>query len=124
MGSLVLAVDDDVITLEMLKFRLESAGYRVRTARSGKEAVAITAAVTPHVVLLDAEMPELDGFQTLTVLRRNPRNQKVPVIMLTGLRTPETVQKARQLGVAGYVVKPFDAAVLTARIGHVLRAHA
>jgi len=115
---LVLVVDDDPRYLKLLRFNLESSGYRVVGAATGKEAVHAAASLRPDVVLLDLMLPELDGYE---VCRRIREFSAVPIIMVSAMG--EVVDKVRglKLGADDYITKPFSAEELLARVETVLR---
>jgi DNA-binding response OmpR family regulator len=116
----ILIVDDDELIRTTVALALRSAGYRVLEADDGDTALSIARAERPHLILLDAIMPRLDGFATLGAMRLDPLLARTPVIMLTSLRRPEDVQRALRLSVSGYVVKPIDLPLLMHRTERVL----
>jgi two-component system sensor histidine kinase/response regulator len=120
LGSLFI-VDDDAISIEILSALVRKAGYEVSFARDGAEALPLIEAQLPDVVLLDVEMPSLDGFETCRRLKANPRTAEIPVIFLSGLT--DTVPKVRafEVGGADYVDKPFQPAEILARVAHQIR---
>ena len=103
---LVLVVDDDRMIRELNRLNLEHHGYEVDEAENG--AVAVEKALTrrPDVVLLDVQMPEMDGWETLERLRAIDDLAGVPVVMLTALGSEANEEKARSLGVTSFVGKP------------------
>ncbi len=106
-GPLILAVDDDPDLLRLLTLRLQSAGYRVVTADSGKEAMARLALARPSAVITDLRMEGMEGMALFE--RIHSADPVLPVIVLTAHGSiPDAVQ-ATQLGVFGYLTKPFDA---------------
>ena len=118
----ILAVDDEPRYLEIIRFNLESAGYRVACAASGEEALEAVAADEPDLIVLDLMLPGIDGFE---VLRRVRERSGCPVIMLTAKGAEEDKVVGLRLGADDYVTKPFSAQELLARVEAVLRrAHA
>ena len=117
-SNLVLVVDDELRYLRLLRFNLESSGYRVIAAATGKEAVQAAASLNPDLVLLDLMLPDLDGYE---VCRRIREFSQVPVIMVTA--RGEVLDKVRglKLGADDYITKPFSADELLARVETVLR---
>ena len=106
-GFLILTVDDDADLLRLLTLRLQSVGYRVATAASGKEALASLALARPHAVITDLRMAGMDGMALFQ--RIHDQDPSLPVIVLTAHGSiPDAVQ-ATQQGVFGYLTKPFDA---------------
>ncbi len=117
----VLVVDDDPVTRDLLRGVLTRAGHDVREAPDGKAGLRALYERTPDVVVLDVEMPELDGWQTLARIRDV---SDVPVLMLTAKQTELEKVRGLQGGADDYVVKPFGHQELLARIGALLRRRA
>jgi CheY-like chemotaxis protein/predicted transcriptional regulator len=117
----VLVVDDELDNRVMMRYFLESWGYEVELAANGQEALEKVAANPPHLVLLDLEMPVMDGFDTCDRLKSNDATEQIPVIMFTGLE--QTADKVRGIrkGADDYVVKTVDPEELQARIEMILR---
>ncbi len=112
----VLVVDDEEDIREVAQLGLETfAGWEVRTAASGPQALREAAADPPDVVLLDVMMPELDGPSTLAALRAQPATRDVPVVFLTAKVQPGERRRLEELA-AGVVAKPFDPANLAAEV--------
>ena len=114
----VLAVDDEPRYLEIIRFNLEAAGYRVACAASGEEALEAFAQDEPDLIVLDVMLPGLDGFGVLSQVRER---SSCPVIMLTAKGSEEDKVHGLRLGADDYVTKPFSAQELLARVEAVLR---
>ena len=114
----ILVVDDEEHIRVLLQRVLEGAGYGVVTAASGQAALAKLANASISLVLLDIRMPELDGFQTLELIRKQ---YNMPVIMVTGMGEVNSVSSALTLGADDYVKKPLQPRELLARIEAKLR---
>ncbi|OLR94060.1 response regulator [Actinokineospora bangkokensis] len=105
----VLVVDDDEDVVEVLSLSLSACrGWTVRTETSGSAALAACAAFAPHAVLLDVEMPVLDGPAVLARLRADPLTRELPVVFVTGAVEPGLAVRLRALGAAAVLPKPFD----------------
>ena len=117
----VLVADDDRLLREIAGATLEGAGFSVETVPGGDAAVAACARRMPDVVLLDVEMPEGDGYQACTNIRTLPRGCDVPIVMVTGLDDPKSIDFAYDAGATDFVVKPINWALLVHRIRYVLR---
>jgi len=104
----ILIVDDETEFAEMVQMRLEAQGYNVDTAVNGEEGLAKAQAAPPHVILLDVMMPGIDGFEVLRRLKRDPRTQRIAIIMLTAKGETASIFKAQDLGVVDYLIKPCD----------------
>jgi signal transduction histidine kinase len=111
----ILVIDDSPEYLRLLG-ELFSPLYSVRVALSGRRALEIAAAHTPDLVLLDVMMPEMDGYAVLAELRRDPHTREVPVIFVTGLEAAADEHRGFALGAADYVVKPYNADIVLARV--------
>jgi len=106
MTGRVLVVDDDCDVVEILREFLSAKGYEVLTANDGAEALRKVKEERPHLILLDIQMPRMDGLEVLRQLRQI--NQEVGVIMITGVNEQEIARKAMELGAFDYIVKPLD----------------
>jgi CheY-like chemotaxis protein len=107
-GLEVLVVDDSEDTTEMVQHLLEIGGATVCAVTSGSEALRIAREREFDVVLSDISMPELDGFQFLSELRKLPGKEDLPAVALTGFGRPEDVQRATEEGFYAHLTKPFD----------------
>lgn len=114
--DVVLVVDDSPEALSFLTDALEEAGVTVLVALDGRKALALLEQVTPDVILMDAIMPGLDGFETCRQLKRNSQVAHVPVIFMTGLTETEHILKGFAAGGVDYVTKPIVAETLIARM--------
>lgn len=114
--DVVLAVDDTPESLSLLSDTLESAGITVLVATSGESALNLLDEVTPDLVLMDAMMPGIDGFETCRRIRQEKRLTQLPVIFMTGLTETEHVLRGLEVGGVDYVTKPLILSELLARI--------
>src|SRR5919201_601265 len=114
--DIVLVVDDSPDTLRMLTDALEEAGMTVLVALEGKQALAIGERITPDIILLDAVMPSIDGFETCRRIKRDKSLAHVPVIFMTCLSDTEDIVKGLEAGGVDYVTKPIVPDELLARI--------
>ena len=120
--STLLIVDDEAVNLALLT-RLLCPEYRVRAVNSGTRALAaIENAPRPDLLLLDVLMPDMDGYQVLSVLRDRPETRDIPVIFLTALADAGDEERGLQSGAADYITKPIKPAVLQARVRTQLEA--
>lgn len=103
----ILVVDDDAMNLKMAKFMLEQKGHSVITATSGMECLTILMSESVDLILLDVEMPIMNGIKTLEHIREQEEFSHIPVMFLTADANEETVVAAGRLGAAGYVKKPY-----------------
>jgi DNA-binding response OmpR family regulator len=114
----ILTVDDEPRFLRLIEANLHTAGYDVLTAPDGRTAIDVVANQSPNLVLLDVMMPEMDGFQTLDRIREF---SNVPVIILTAKGEEADRVEGLNRGADDYVVKPFSANELLARVRAVIR---
>src|SRR5262249_35345450 len=115
-GDIVLVVDDSPDTLRMLTDALEEAGMTVLVALEGSQALAIVTKITPDVILMDAVMPSMDGFEACRAIKHNKMLAHVPVIFMTGLGETQDIVKGLEAGGVDYVTKPIVPDELLARI--------
>jgi two-component system OmpR family response regulator len=117
----ILCIDDDRELLGILARKLSLDGYAIRTAFDRQTIVAeLQKLPAPHLILLDVVLPDISGFDLLQRVRQHPRLGSVPVIMLTGHVTPESVLHGMANGADGYVSKPFQFVALETAIETVL----
>jgi two-component system, cell cycle response regulator len=112
----VLVADDDMVVRLLLARGLERDGHRVRAVADGVEALEALNSELFDCVLLDVLMPGMDGYQVLECIRSEPRLRHIPVIMISALEDVETVVRCIEMGADDYLPKPFDPALLRARI--------
>lgn len=117
-GKLILVVDDEPRMIGFIRMNLELEGHQVIEASSGIDALELIRTKLPDVVLLDVMMPDLDGFETLRMLREF---SSIPVIMLTAKGEENDKVYGLELGADDYVTKPFGPRELSSRIKAVLR---
>jgi CheY-like chemotaxis protein len=115
----ILVVEDDPLARALLSKSLERQGHEVETADSGVEALdrlGRAESASFDVVLLDIVMPELDGYETLSRIKKDEVLRHTPVIMISGVDELESVVRCIEMGATDYLPKPFDAAILRARL--------
>lgn len=115
-GKSVLVCDDDPLLLELLEFKLGARGYDVTRAQDGAEAMERLGESHPDVVVLDAMMPALDGFEVLRRIKENETLSSIPVLMLTSRKEEQDIVTALEIGASDYIVKPFNPDELVARL--------
>lgn len=101
----ILLVEDDTALAAVYKSRLELEGFEIREVNNGEEALSATVEFKPDLILLDAMMPKISGFDVLDILRNTPETTNIRVIMLTALSQPKDKERAESLGVDDYLVK-------------------
>ncbi len=110
-----LIVDDVDVNRAMIKLSLKSDEYEFIEAKDGKEALEIAIAKKPDVILMDAVMPNMDGFEATKAMRQIDELERVPILMITSLDDKKDKLKALEVGVNDFITKPFDKAELQAR---------
>jgi len=102
----ILIIDDDVGFRDLLRIHLSAAGYQVQVAEDGVTGGRALLANTPDLIVSDLNMPFLDGFELLSLLRSDAETVKIPVILLSGRSDGDTMAKAVELGAADFLTKP------------------
>lgn len=116
----VLIVDDDVNIRTMLAMYFEELGWEVRQAGNGQQGVDMAGASPPDLVLLDIQMPVMNGMIVLTILRANQKTARIPIIMVTAGSGLDNVESCLTQGANDYINKPFDFARLKAKVDKLL----
>ncbi len=116
----VLVADDRAVCREFLRIALESGGYSVCEAGDGLEAVRIARQMEPDLILLDLQMPVLDGFGVLEQLRADPRFASLPIVAVTANAMQGDREKALSAGFTGYLSKPVTLAALRQALARLL----
>jgi DNA-binding response OmpR family regulator len=119
--STILLVDDHDLSIALTARRVENEGYRVLQATRGDDALSTIETQDIQLVLLDIDMPDISGLEVLKRLRTSRPKEELAVIMVTALDDPDTVIDCINTGADDYIMKPFHAAELTARISTILR---
>ena len=101
----ILLVEDDTALAAVYRSRLEFEGFDINEVHNGEDALSAAMSFKPDLVLLDAMMPKISGFDVLDILRNTPETTNIRVIMLTALSQPKDKERAEQLGVDDYLVK-------------------
>jgi len=113
--ALVIMVDDDITNLTVAKNNLSST-FDFFSAPSGEKLFTLLEKVTPAIILLDVEIPEMNGFEIIKVLKSSEKTSNIPVIFLTGSIDPERESEGMSLGAVDYLTKPFSRELLIKRI--------
>lgn len=117
----VLAVDDNPENLGVLRSMLEKAGFKVRAARDGEQALRSARAEPPDAILLDVHMPRMDGYEACKALKEDPLLQEIPVLFISALSDPFNKAQAFGLGAMDYLEKPWQMEDLVQRVGNAIR---
>lgn len=117
----ILVVDDEPDIVELVRYNLVKDGFRVSTAASGEECLTLMERTIPDLVLLDLMLPGIDGLEVTRAIRKNPKTERLPVVILSAKGEEGDVVAGLELGADDYVPKPFSPKVLGARVRSVLR---
>ena len=117
MPQKILIVDDALVDRQNLERILQAAGHRVLLAESGEEAVSRAQRDKPDLILMDVNMPELDGFATTRRLKADAATKDIPVVFVTGKNQKADLAWGRMLGARGYVAKPYTPEQILAQVG-------
>lgn len=101
----ILLVEDDTALADVYQARLELEGFDIKQVNNGEDALSAAVEFKPDLVLLDAMMPKISGFDVLDILRNTPETTNIKVVMLTALSQPKDKERAENLGVDDYLVK-------------------
>jgi DNA-binding response OmpR family regulator len=120
MGKRVLIADDEPNIVASLEFLMEQAGFEVRVAANGEQALELAASFRPDLVLLDIMLPKKSGYEVCQRLKSDPATRDIKVVMVTAKGREVEVAKGVELGADAYVVKPFSTRELVAKVREML----
>ncbi|MNT29593.1 Response regulator MprA [compost metagenome] len=118
---LVMVVDDSVTVRKVTSRLLERNGMNVLTAKDGVDAIALLQEQRPDIMLLDIEMPRMDGFEVATLVRHDERLKDLPIIMITSRTGEKHRERAMAIGVNDYLGKPYQESLLLESIQHLVK---
>lgn len=101
----IAIIEDDPVISQMYRMKFEADGFEVQLADNGERGVALVETFKPDLILLDLQMPKMDGTEALTEIRKHPWGKDIPVIILTNLGEEEAPKTLRALGIHSYIVK-------------------
>jgi DNA-binding response OmpR family regulator len=101
----IAIIEDDPVISQMYRMKFEADGFEVQLADNGERGVALVETFKPDLILLDLQMPKMDGTEALTEVRKHPWGKDIPVIILTNLGEEEAPKALRALGIHSYIVK-------------------
>lgn len=116
----ILVVDDNPMNLKLATAVLQKSGYRVRTAQTAKEALALIDEEVPSLILMDIQMPEMDGLTLTRKLKSEARTREIFIVAFTAAAMKGDRERALDAGCEAYMTKPIDTRTLRARIGEFL----
>jgi len=112
----ILVVDDDPVIQKLLQVNFQMEGYEVRLAGDGVEALEKVAEERPDLILMDVMMPRMNGIETASKLKSDPKTKGIPIIILSAKAQDADVRTGRATGADDYVTKPFDPLDLLERV--------
>ncbi|MFO0700802.1 MAG: EAL domain-containing protein [Nitrospira sp.] len=121
-SPLALIIDDDATFRVLSRMSLEQGELRVEEATSGHAALDFAASTMPDIILLDLQMPDMDGFTTCRRLRQLPYGEFVPILIMTGLDDVDSIAQAYEMGATDFIIKPCHGLILSQRVRYMLRA--
>ena len=101
----IAIIEDDPVISQMYRMKFESDNFEVQLANNGKHGVDLVETFSPDIILLDLQMPEMNGAEALAVIRKNDWGKNIPVIILTNIGEEEAPKELRTLGIHSYIVK-------------------
>lgn len=117
----ILIVDDNATNMKLMAFLLQSSGYQVRTATSAQEALAQIDTSLPRLILLDLQMPEMDGLTLTRKLRADARTANLIIVAVTAFAMKGDKNRAMEAGCDGYIAKPIDTRTLSHQVAEYLQ---
>jgi two-component system cell cycle response regulator DivK len=116
MNNTILVVEDQEDNRQILRDLLANAGYQMIEAEDGEQAIAAAAAARPQLILMDIQLPRLDGYEATRRIKADPALRHIPIIVVTSYALSGDEEKARAMGCDGYVAKPYSPRMLLAVI--------
>ena len=116
MAACVLLVEDNEVNRYLVRFVLEKGGLRVITAGNGREAIELARQHRPDLILMDIQMPVMDGYEATVQLKADAQLQAIPVVALTAYAMPHEREQAMAAGCAGHIEKPIDTRTFSAQV--------
>jgi CheY-like chemotaxis protein len=116
----ILIADDSLMMRKVAKMSLEKGGHTVIEAEDGAQAVALAKSEMPQLILLDAEMPELDGFEASKAIKADPLTAHIPILICTGHDLSGEPETLKNVGAVGSISKPYNPAQLLAKVSEAL----
>jgi two-component system cell cycle response regulator DivK len=119
-GAVILIVDDNAANLKLARVVLSAEGYEIHTANDAEEALRVLSTTTPQLILMDIQLPDMDGLELTRRLKADPRYQDLIIVALTAYAMKGDDEKARKAGCDGYVTKPIDPETLPTIVANFL----
>lgn len=123
-GEPILVVDDNALNLKLVRVLLVSEGYETRTAGDAEEALAVLREFRPRLILMDIQLPGMDGLELTRRLKADPATRDILIVALTAYAMKGDGEKVLAAGCDGYIAKPIDTRALAVHVGQFLRGSA
>jgi CheY-like chemotaxis protein len=124
MAGCVLLVEDNEVNRYLVRFVLEQGGFRVITAGNGREAIELAREQRPDLILMDIQMPVMDGYEATVQIRADAQLRAIPVVALTAYAMPHERAQAMAAGCSGHIEKPIDTRTFNAQVSAFIAAAA
>jgi DNA-binding response OmpR family regulator len=123
MAKKVLIVEDEESILELCSTIFKLEGYKVLYAKDGEEALRITREDNPDILVLDIQIPKINGNEVCKLIKSDPTMSDIKVLMLSGMVQDSDLQEAREAGADAYMTKPFSSTAIVDKVGELLRSN-
>jgi CheY-like chemotaxis protein len=120
MGKTILVVDDSAMICHVVAQILRESGYTVVTAKNGQEGCELASKHAPQLIIMDVEMPVMDGIQATAQIKSNPKTKDIPVLIFTSLGGEQDIKRAKDAGCQGFLNKPISKAAIQSEIAKLL----
>ena len=117
----ILIIDDNAVNLKLVKVLLMGEGYHIETATTAEEALKVLETFQPHLILMDIQLPQMDGIELTRILKANPKFKHIIILALTAYAMQGDKEKILAAGCDGYVAKPIDIQTLPKMIAEYLK---
>src|SRR5437867_3403736 len=118
----ILIIEDNPVNVKLFRVLLEKAGFDIRTAGDADEARAVLSNFEPRLILMDVQLPGIDGLELTRRLKANPRYQQIPIVALTAYAMKADQERALDAGCVGHIAKPIDTRTFVNAVKHYLEA--
>jgi len=119
-GERILVVDDNLTNLKLARVLLTGEGYEVRVATGSTEAIELLKSFSPALILMDLQLPEMDGLELTKLLKKDPTLERVPIVALTANAMKGDEERALEAGCDGYITKPIELDTFGRRVAEYL----
>jgi CheY-like chemotaxis protein len=121
MKKKILLAEDNLATVDVMQKQLQFLGYESTVAKDGKEAVDMAASYLPDLIIMDMSLPKMNGLEVVSLIRKDPKTQSIPILAATAKALPGDREKCLQAGCDDYIAKPFTHRELGAAIRKLLK---